>query len=208
MQYMSEIINEFIIRDHVACGIEYAPAENAGIKLARHDIKWAKEHQREVFVQGKGDDVYLTSGCMLPLVRQIFMNKLRMLQSFKDMQHQDLSYIIFLEDKIEPEVLATYLKNLFNKPINYITLTPTITACQTCGQKIIAKDAKDIEICPVCGSSDIASFSRVIGYVRMIARQNIHVNKEGFYEGDFNFWSKARRLDWAERRRFKEDDAK
>jgi len=112
-----------------------------------------------------------------------------------------------LEDKIEPNVLAIYLKNLFTKPINYITLTPTVTSCQKCGQRIIAKDAKDIINCPVCGSKDIASFSRVIGYVRMIARQNINMNHEGFYEGDFNFWSKARRLDWAQRRRFKEDDA-
>ncbi|WP_339060166.1 anaerobic ribonucleoside-triphosphate reductase [Tepidibacillus marianensis] len=43
MQFMTEIVNEFIVRDQVACGIEYAPAENAAIKLARHDLKWAKK---------------------------------------------------------------------------------------------------------------------------------------------------------------------
>ncbi|MDD3938394.1 MAG: anaerobic ribonucleoside-triphosphate reductase, partial [Bacilli bacterium] len=44
MQYMSSIVDDFIVRDKVACGIEYAPAENAGIKLARNDVKWAERN--------------------------------------------------------------------------------------------------------------------------------------------------------------------
>lgn len=208
MQYMSDIINEFIVRDHVACGIEYAPAENAGIKLARHDVKWAKERNREIFVQGQGDDVYLTSGCMLPFSEVDFHEQIENAAEFQGYATSGSILHHFLEDKIEPEVLANYLRNLFQKPINYITLTPTITSCQQCGQRIVGKDAKDITSCPVCGSIDIAAFSRVIGYVRMIARQNIHVNSEGYYHGDYNFWSKARRLDWAQRRRFKVEDSK
>lgn len=208
MQYMSDVINEFIVRDHVACGIEYAPAENAGIKLARHDVKWAKERNREIFVQGKGDDVYLTSGCMLPFSEEDFHEQIENAAEFQGYATSGSILHHFLEDRIAPEMLADYLKNLFVKPINYITLTPTITACQQCGQKIIAQDAKNILTCPSCHSTDIASFSRVIGYVRMIARQNISVTKDGFYKGDYNFWSKARRLDWAQRRRFTSKDTK
>ena len=74
-----------------------------------------------------------------------------------------------------------------------------------CGQHLIG-DSKDFHECPTCGSKDIATFSRVIGYVKMISRGNIEV-KDGRYEGDYNFWSKARRVDWAERRRFKSADA-
>jgi len=208
MQYISEIINEFIIRDHVACGIEYAPAENAAIKLARHDLKWAKQRGRDIFVQGQKDDIYLTSGCMLPFSESNFHEQIENAAEFQGYATSGSILHHFLEDKIEPEVLAQYLKNLFSKPINYVTLTPTITSCQTCGQKMIAHDAKDITVCPKCGSTDIATFSRVIGYVRMIARQNIKVDQLGYYHGDYNFWSKTRRLDWAKRRRFKSDDAK
>lgn len=208
MQYMTEIINEFIVRDHVACGIEYAPAENAGIKLARQDVKWAEKHGKEIFVQGQGEDVFLTSGCMVPFSEVDFIDQIENAAEFQGYATSGSILHHFLEDVIEPEVLADYLKNLFNKPINYITLTPTITACQECGQKIIATDAKDVMVCPVCGSTDIATFSRVIGYVRMIARQDITVNKDGYYQGKYNFWSKARRLDWGERRRFKRDDLK
>ena len=76
----------------------------------------------------------------------------------------------------------------------------------SCGQKIVAKDAKEVHQCPVCDSTDIATFSRVIGYVRMISRQNIKIDSQGYYQGDYNFWSKARRLDWAQRRRFTDKD--
>lgn len=207
MQYITDIINEFIVRDHVACGIEYAPAENAGIKLARSDVKWAKKHGKEIFVQGKDDEVFLTSGCMMPFSEEDFTKQIENAAEFQGYATSGSILHHFIEDKIEPEVLSNYLQNLFKKPINYITLTPTITSCQSCGQRIVAKDAKTIETCPVCGSTDIATFSRVIGYVRMIARQNISVDKEGFYRGKYNFWSKARRLDWAQRRRFQDEDA-
>ncbi|MGE4320524.1 MAG: anaerobic ribonucleoside-triphosphate reductase [Acholeplasmataceae bacterium] len=207
MQYMSEIINEFIVRDHVACGIEYAPAENAGIKLARSDVKWAKNHGKEIFVQGHDDDVFLTSGCMLPFSEEDFTLQIENAAEFQGYATSGSILHHFIEDQIEPEIISNYLQNLFKKPINYITLTPTITACQECGTKIVAKDAKNVDACPVCGSHDIATFSRVIGYVRMIARQNINVDEKGYYKGDYNFWSRARRLDWAQRRRFEQNDA-
>jgi ribonucleoside-triphosphate reductase len=206
MQFMSNVIDEFIVRDEVACGIEYAPAENAGIKLARHDVAWAKQHKREIYVQGHGDDVYLTSGCMIPFSEQDFSKQIENAAEFQGYATSGSILHHFIEDKIAPEQLAKHLDRLFEKPINYITLTPTLTSCMSCGQRIIASDAKDILECPTCQSHDIATFSRVIGYVRMIARQNISITEEHLYQGDYNFWSKARRLDWAERKRFKEDD--
>ncbi|HOJ45513.1 MAG TPA: anaerobic ribonucleoside-triphosphate reductase [Bacilli bacterium] len=207
MQYMTEVINEFIVRDKVACGIEYAPAENAGIKLARSDVKWARARNREIFVQGEGDNVFLTSGCMLPFSEEDFTKQIENSAEFQGYATSGSILHHFIESEIEPEILSQYLRNIFTKPINYITLTPTITSCLTCGQKIVAKDAKTIDLCPVCHSDDIASYSRVIGYVRMIARKNIRVDDKGYYKGDYNFWSKARRHDWANRRRFKTSDA-
>ena len=205
MQYMTEIVNEFIVRDKVACGIEYAPAENAAIKLARHDLKWARKHDREIFVQGEGENPYLTSGCMTPFSEEDFLEQLENSAEFQGYATSGSVLHHFLESKVKPENLATYLDKIFSKPINYITLTPTITSCMTCGQKIIAEDAKNIQHCPVCASTDIATFSRVIGYLKMISRNNIHVNDKGYYEGKYNFWSKARRHDWTVRKRLKED---
>lgn len=206
MQHISNVVDGFIARDEVACGIEYAPAENAGIKLARHDVKWARANHKDIFVQGHGEDIYLTSGCMIPFSEPDFSKQIENAAEFQGYATSGSILHHFIEDKIHPEQLATHLNRLFEKPINYITLSPTLTSCLACGTKIVATDAKDIHACPSCDSHDIATFSRVIGYVRMIARSNIEVTPDHLYKGDYNFWSRARRLDWADRKRFKEDD--
>ncbi|WP_208591176.1 anaerobic ribonucleoside-triphosphate reductase [Gracilibacillus suaedae] len=205
MQYMTEIVNEFIVRDKVACGIEYAPAENAAIKLARHDQKWAEAHNKNIFTQGEGENPYLTSGCMTPFSEDDFLDQLENSAEFQGYATSGSVLHHFLESKVTPEKLVSYLDKIFEKPINYITLTPTITSCMDCGQKMVAEDAKNVQECPTCGSHDIASFSRVIGYLKMIARNNINVDEKGYYKGKYNFWSKARRHDWNVRKRMKEE---
>lgn len=181
--------------------------ENAGIKLARNDVKWAKANNKEIFVQGQGKDVYITAGCMLPFSEEDFLQQIENAAEFQGYATSGSILHHFIESKIEPKKLAKYLDKLFDKPINYITFTPTLTSCMECGKRYIATDAKTIERCQVCGSDDIASFSRVIGYVKMISRKMIKETKNGLYEGVYNFWSKARRLDWNIRRRFKDQDA-
>ncbi|OAK75538.1 anaerobic ribonucleoside-triphosphate reductase [Lederbergia galactosidilytica] len=208
MQYMTDIVNDFIVRDKVACGIEYAPAENAAIKLARHDLKWAKESKRNIFVQGEGENPYLTSGCMTPFSEEDFLAQLENSAEFQGYATSGSILHHFLESKVAPRKLARYVDKIFEKPINYITLTPTITSCMKCGQKIIAEDAKNIQKCPTCDSLDIATFSRVIGYLKMIARNHINVDEKGYYQGKYNFWSKARRHDWNARKRLKGDQIK
>lgn len=205
MQFMTEKINDFIVRDQVACGIEYAPGENAAIKLARHDVKWAKKHNRDIYVQGTNENVYLTSGCMLPFSEDDFLRQVENSAEFQSYATSGSILHHFLESKLPPENLANYLKKIFEKPIQYITLTPTLTSCLDCGQQIVAEDGKNIIICPVCSSDDIATFSRVIGYVKMIARKKLNVDQEGYYKGEYNFWSNARRFDWNTRKRVKEE---
>ncbi|MFC4597985.1 anaerobic ribonucleoside-triphosphate reductase [Cohnella hongkongensis] len=205
MQFITERINDFIVRDRVACGIEYAPGENAAIKLARHDVKWARSRNRGIFVQGSGENVYLTSGCMLPFSEDDFMRQLENSAEFQAYATSGSILHHFLESKVPPERLANYLKKIFDKPIQYITLTPTLTSCLSCSRQIVADDGKNLANCPVCGSDDLATYSRVIGYVKMIARKKIRVDEEGCYSGQFNFWSKARRFDWNTRKRLKEE---
>jgi len=205
MQFMTEEINAFIVRDRVACGIEYAPGENAAIKLARHDAKWAQSRNREIYLQGSGDNVYLTSGCMLPFSEDDFLLQVENGAEFQAYATSGSILHHFLETKVPPRRLAEYLKRIFGKPIQYITLTPTLTSCLECGGQIAAEDGKNAGTCPVCGSDDLATFSRIIGYVKMIARRKLRVDEEGYYSGESNFWSQARRLDWNARKRLKDE---
>lgn len=202
MQFMTEKVNYFIKRDKVACGIEYAPSENAGVKMARDDIRFGKELGKEVFTQGHGEDVFLTAGCMLPFSEQNFMAQIENAAQFQGYATSGSILHHFVEIKLEPEQLAGYISKIFEKPINYMTITTTLAVCQNCGKRYIATDGLKIGKCS-CGSDDISTYSRVIGYVKAISRKKITV-KDGVYVGANNFWSKARRVDWAERQRFTE----
>ena len=196
MQFISEIVESFIKRDNVACGIEYAPAENAAIKMARDDIKFADTMLLKTHFQGTVENPFLTAGCMLPFSEE---NMIEVIENHAEFQAYATSGSIFhnfLETKLEPEQLKKYIKRIFSKPINYITVTPTRTVCNDCGHAVIG----DIpgENCPNCESDDLSVWSRVIGYYKPVARKSLHISN-GSYEGTYNFWSAAKRIDWASR---------
>ena len=196
MQFISKIVDDFIKRDSVACGIEYAPAENASIKMARDDIKFARIMRKRTFFQGTIENPFLTAGCMLPFSES---NMIEVIENHAEFQAYATSGSIFhnfLEDRLPPEQLKTYIKRVFSKPINYMTLTPTRTVCNDCGHAVI----KDIpgQHCENCGSDDLSVWSRVIGYYKPVARKDLKI-EQGSYEGKYNFWSNAKRIDWASR---------
>ena len=86
--------------------------------------------------------------------------------------------------------------------------SPTLAACLACGRRFPAEDGVRVANCPACESDDIATFSRIIGYVKMIARKRLRADQDGFYRGEHNFWSRARRWDWQSRKRLKECDVR
>ena len=206
MQYIREVVDSFVERDKVACGIEASPAENAGIKLARNDLKFAESIGKKIFVNGKGEEVYLTSGCMVPFSEDNYFNQVENAAEFQGYFTSGSILHNFLESKVDAHRLSAFISKLFEKPIIYTTLTPTITSCMSCKTMIVAIDGVTLNNCPRCGSDDIAVFSRVIGYIKMIARKNLEISSGGIYRGKYNFWSKPRRIDWATRRRLKDSD--
>lgn len=206
LSHMSDVVEGFITRDKVACGIEFAPAENASIKMARDDRKYAKnKYGIDIFTQGEGDDIYFTSGAMLPFSDPDMFEQIENHAEFQGYATSGTIFHIFLESVLKAEKLAKMVKKLFEKPINYITVSPTLTGCMECGTKYKGEDAKDIEVCR-CGSDDLMTASRVIGYTKMISRKKIKVDKKGKYVGEHNFWSNAKRYDWNSRKRTKDND--
>ena len=208
LKFIHEIISSFILRDKVACGLEFAPAEGAGVTLARKDLNYAKEKGIDIFVQGniEKNDVYITSGAMIPFSENDFLKQIENAAEFQGYATSGSILHQFIEEKLTPEALSKHVKALFKKPIIYSTLTPTSTSCMSCGTSLVGADAKDIHICPKCGSDDLATFSRVIGYSKMISRKGIKLTDDGKYEGEYNFWSNARRYDWAIRHRVTSED--
>jgi len=209
LQKIHEKLDFFIDRDNVACGLEYAPAENAAIKMARNDLKWAKANGKDIFLQGMDEEnPYLTSGAMTPFSEDDFSEQIENASEFQGYATSGSILHHFIEDKINAGIVADYIENLFDtKPLIYLTMSNTLSTCNSCGHKIKGRDVENIEKCPVCSGNDITVYGRVIGYVKPIARKNLKI-KKGYTVGDYNFWSKARRADWTVRRKITMDDIK
>ena len=78
-----------------------------------------------------------------------------------------------------------------------MTITPTRTVCNDCGHAVIGDMMGGV--CPNCGSDDLSVWSRVIGYYKPVARKDLKIDDNGMYNGTYNFWSAAKRIDWASR---------
>ena len=211
-------LEEFMREDGVPWNFEYAPGETAGPTLARKDLEFfadiaggrferyrlyrefwmGKVNGRPPFVKGslKGSGVFLTAGFQPPydatLGKQLEVSSYT--QRFAtggSIQH------IFLNEKPDEHSLREFVRRIFeNLPVIYITLTPTLSICNSCEARIVGERLT----CPYCGSEDTTIYSRVIGYYRPIARKIRKADRESYiYEGEENYWQGGRRADWVTR---------
>ncbi|NPA32065.1 MAG: ribonucleoside-triphosphate reductase [Aquificae bacterium] len=219
--FILDRLSDFMREDGVPWNFEYAPGESASPRLARKDLAfcsallssrydkfklfrkyWLRKNPvKPIYVKGnpEGSGVFLTSGFQPPydtpsLALQLQVSaKTQQFATGGSVQH------IFLNEKPEGELLSRFVKRVFSSmPIIYITLTPTLSVCNECGQKSVGEH----ETCPSCGSEDTTVYSRVIGYYRPIARKVKNKDAERcIYEGEENYWQGGRRADWVTRKK-------
>lgn len=195
LQYMHKLINEYIIKYNIACGIEAAPGENACISLARHDKTFCRRNKiYRPFVNGVGQDVWLSSGADVP---QSFDQADRILNAAEFQCYFTSGTILhnYVTDNPSVTCVSNYIDRLLNNSINYITYSPVICTCIACGDRF---NNINYTICPSCGSDDLTILSRIIGYVKPISRKKIKKDN-GKIAGEYNFWSSPRRKDFVER---------
>ncbi len=211
----------FMREDGIPWNFEYAPGETAGPKLARKDLEFFRSVSegrydryrlyREYwmnsidgvppYVKGSvdGSGVFLTAGFQPPydassLTRQLEVSShTQRFATGGSIQH------IFLNEKPDKYAARDFVRRIFERlPIIYITLTPTMSVCNSCSAKVVGEYTE----CPHCGSEDTVIYSRVIGYYRPIARKVKKIDRENFlYEGEENYWQGGRRADWVTRKK-------
>ena len=220
-EFILETLEEFMRKDGVPWNFEYAPGETAAPRLARKDLEFyqavssgdvkrfklfrrywlGKINGIPPYVKGspEGSGVFLTSGFQPPYDVDSLTKQLQVSAETQHIATGGSVQHIFLNEKAPPEVLARFIKNLFRSiPIIYITLTPTLSYCNSCGGKIVGER----ETCYYCGSEDLTYYSRVIGYYRPIARKVKKKDKEKYlFEGEENYWQGGRRADWISRKK-------
>jgi ribonucleoside-triphosphate reductase len=219
--HILERLREFQETDGIAWNLEYAPMETAAGYLARKDlefVRWLrgeKHHEFKMFrniVSRKINewnsipDIYVSASENRPILTSGFQ------PPFSERDISRLVYVsahtqnyatggsvlhLFLGEKMDPLVKKKLIKSIFfNYPVKYMTITPTLTMCNSCGKRFVGEHL----ICPSCHSDDTTVYSRVVGYFRPIARRIKRRDlSEGIYDGEENIWQDSRRADWVTR---------
>jgi len=219
--FILRTLEEFMREDRIPWNFEYAPGETAGPKLAQKDLEFFKaisegrtenyKLYREYwedrvngvppFVKGstEGSGVFLTAGFQPPYDGSFLTKQLEVSSHTQRFATGGSIQHIFLNEKPSAEALRDFVRRIFERmPIIYITLTPTLSVCNSCEDKIVGEWLT----CPTCGSDDTVIYSRVIGYYRPVARKVKKVDREKFiYEGEENYWQGGRRADWVTRKK-------
>ena len=215
-----EKLREFAEEDGVAWNFEYAPMETAAAYLARKDLEFVDdlkgglrrfklfrslvleraEGWREIpdiYVSGTRERPFLTSGFQPPFSEKSLTKLIYVSAHTQNYATGGSVLHLFLGEKLAVAQKKKLIRSIFeNYPVKYVTLTPTLSRCNSCGFKVVGEKLR----CPSCGSDDMTVYSRVIGYFRPVARRVFAKDPEkGLYEGAENVWQDSRRADWVSR---------
>ena len=107
---------------------------------------------------------------------------------------------LFTAEELKPEQQERLIFSIIkNFPIQYLTKTPFLTTCNSCGFKAVGRKTT----CPRCGSEDVTLWSRPIGYFRPVMRGNI---SKDFKNAKFLFWLSGRIEDFSTRKEVRKRD--
>ncbi len=215
--FIVQKIDYFMERDKVPVSLEYAPSENWAPTLARKDLQFVAklaqgeqskvfdeykfEYHGPIFVQGEGNDVFLTSGFQPPYQEKNIWAQIQISGEFQSYATWWSVQHFFLGEPIPTQGKKKLIQATFSKPVSYMTLTPTLTICQECNHQMVGEHLQ----CPKCGSQKVMVASRIIGYLRPIASGKIS-KENGRFDGDENYWQDSRRVDRATRKQTVEED--
>ena len=149
-----------------------------------------------MFVQGDPitGRVFLTSGFQAPFQEGDLLKQIDVNSHFQAYATGWSIFHLFTAEELTPEQQERLIKNIFsNFPIQYMTKTPFLTTCNSCGHKMIGKR----NVCEKCGSDDVTIWSRPIGYFRPVMRGKI---SKDFKEAQYKFWLDGRIEDFATRK--------
>lgn len=151
---------------------------------------------KECFVQGEmgTDKVFLTSGFQPPTNADL-VDRAHVSAAMQGFASGGSIEHVFLGGKMSQAMKKHLIDKLFEKPLTYMTLSPIVSICNSCGTKEVGEHFT----CSHCGDdSNMMIYARVIGYVRPIVSGKVKI-EESTINGTENYWQDARRLDWVER---------
>jgi len=156
----------------------------------------------KMYVQGdvESGKVFLTSGFQLPFQEEDLLTQVDNAGLFQGFASGGAVLHLFTNEELSVEQQIKLVKSIMNNfPVYYMTKTPFLTTCNSCGHKMVGKHNK----CEKCGSDDVTLWSRPIGYFRPVMRKNVDKN---FENAEYKFWLDGRIKDFSTRKEVTEKD--
>ena len=155
-----------------------------------------------MYLQGDvlSGEVFLTSGFQPPASDGDLLQQLDASCHFQAYATGGAVLHLFIGEELNADQKIRLIKNIVqNFPIYYFTLTPVLTVCNECGEKMVGKHT----VCRRCKSDDVTVWCRPVGYFRPVMRKRIRGDFRG---AEYTFWLDARVVDFASRRVWMQED--
>ncbi|WP_457681298.1 anaerobic ribonucleoside-triphosphate reductase [Thermovibrio sp.] len=165
-------------------------------------MKTAKKVEAKIFVGGdpKSGRVFLTSGFQAPFQEGDLLKQIEVNSHFQSYATGGSIMHLFTAEEMSPEEQERLIFSIIkNFPIQYLTKTPFLTTCNSCGHKMVGKKRE----CERCGSDDVTLWSRPIGYFRPVMRKKV---SKDFKRAEHLFWLSGRIEDFATRKEVRKED--
>jgi len=176
LNYINSRLKEFEEEEEVLYNVEEVPGETLGVKLAWKDIGFAKELTRSEDlstyipvgeVEGKKAPFY-TNQLSPPYTNLHLRQQLDIEAQCQKLFTGGVIKHIFIDRELDSDTIAKFvMKSLRNTDVVYLSITPTVAVCPSCGYRAVGKYA----LCPSCGSS-MDLWSRIVGYYRPVKMWN------------------------------------
>lgn len=163
LRYIVLKLREWSIETGIPFNLEEVPGETAGIKLAMMDLK--KYPGIGEFIVS--DKTFFYSSSIVPYYADVDLStRIEIESSLQKFFTGGVIMHIFLNEQPDPDGLAKLTKRLSeNTDLIYWSYTPAITYCKRCEKTYTGFYTN----CPVCYSSEVEIWSRVIGYYRPLS---------------------------------------
>ncbi|MEM1541196.1 MAG: anaerobic ribonucleoside-triphosphate reductase [Ignisphaera sp.] len=176
LRYISKRLQEFEEEDEVLYNVEEVPGETLGVKLAWKDVSFAKELTRSEDLS-----IYIPVGEVDGRKNPFYTNQLTPPYTTLHLRHQleiesqcqklftgGVIKHVFVDKELSLETVARFVtRTLRETDIVYMSITPTVAVCPSCGHRSIGRVTR----CSNCGAP-MDLWSRIVGYYRPVKAWN------------------------------------
>ncbi len=175
LEHIHARLKEFEDQDNVLYNVEEVPGESLSVRLAKLDWSFFKElggDDARMFIPiapvGERKEPFYTNQLTPPYTSLHLRDQLWIESECQKLFTGGVIKHVFVDQELPPEAVKKFvLDTMRNTDVVYLSVTPTIAVCPSCGYRGVGRYTK----CPRCGAP-MDLWSRVVGYYRPVKAWN------------------------------------